>query len=292
MLQINYFHIKKIIEDNNTAEDTVKLLRYCCWENPHFSVAVLSQLLWHVSFSYTHELRPFLDLLLQVLTIEDSWQTQRIVNALKGIPDDRDGLFATIQRSKSHYAKRAYQCIKSLTILFSNCEVAYKLLMNNGDLKKKWTWAVEWLSDELDRRTYGAGMQYSAYNSWSPPAQSNETSNGYFLERSPSARLTLQRACQLLPEDEPEEVENVEDAETDPCPMSDPTVGTTYTQVDNQDAEAGTSGTSTNEPVELHSGGTTSTTTSVPSKTAPTVSSETKQEEVAEDRPDGNDKLK
>lgn len=59
------------------------------------------------------------------------------------------------------------------------------------------------LGDELDRRTYGSGgaMQYSAYNSWSPPAQSNETSNGYFLERSPSARLTLRKANELLPED-------------------------------------------------------------------------------------------
>lgn len=75
--------------------------------------------------------------------------------------------------------------------------------MNNPDFKKKWTWAVEWLSEELERRTYGGGsaMQYSAYSNWSPPTQSNETSNGYFLERSASARLTLRRACDLLPED-------------------------------------------------------------------------------------------
>ncbi|XP_039251519.2 ubiquitin carboxyl-terminal hydrolase 9X-like [Styela clava] len=288
-------YMKKIIEDNNTADDTVKLLRYCCWENPAFSGAVLSQLLWHVSFSYTHELRPFLDLLFQVLMIQDSWQTQRIINALKGIPDDRDGLFATIQRSKSHYAKRAYQCIKSLTVLFSNCEVAYQLLMNNGDMKKKWSWAVEWLGDELERRTYGSGsgMQYS-YNNWSPPAQSNETSNGYFLERSPSARLTLQRACQLLPEDEPEEVDNVEDSETDPCPMSDPTVGTTYTQAENQESEAGTSGTSTTEQIELHSGGTPSTSSAninLPTKAV--VSGEPKQEEVTTgDQPDGSENTK
>lgn len=254
-------YMKKIIEDNNSADDTVKLLRYCCWENPHFSVAVLSQLLWHVSYAYTHELRPFLDLLLQVLTIEDSWQNQRIINALKGIPDDRDGLFTTIQRSKSHYAKRAYQCIKCLTVLFGNCQVAYQLLMNNGDIKKKWSWAVEWLGDELERRTYGGGggMQYSAYNSWSPPAQSNETSNGYFLERSPSARLTLRKACDLLPEDEPEEVENIEDPEADPCPISDPTVGATFTIPEEQEKEGTSVSTGTvnsaNEQTELHSSG-------------------------------------
>lgn len=52
----------------------------------------------------------------------------RIHNALKGIPDDRDGLFDTIQRSKNHYQKRAYQCIKCMVALFSNCPVAYQIL--------------------------------------------------------------------------------------------------------------------------------------------------------------------
>lgn len=50
---------------------------------------------------------------------------------LKGIPDDRDGLFDTIQRSKNHYQKRAYQCIKCMVALFSNCTVAYQILQVN-----------------------------------------------------------------------------------------------------------------------------------------------------------------
>ena len=33
-------------------------------------------------------------------------------------------------------------------------------------------------------------------------ASSNETANGYFLERSASARLTLEKACELVPEEE------------------------------------------------------------------------------------------
>ena len=28
------------------------------------------------------------------------------------------------------------------------------MLQNNGDLKRKWTWAVEWLNDELERVSY------------------------------------------------------------------------------------------------------------------------------------------
>ena len=78
----------------------------------------------------------------------------RILKALKGIPDDhssRDGLLETIQRSKNHYQKRAYQCIKILVALFSQCAPARAMLDSNGELKRKWTWSVEWLHDELER---------------------------------------------------------------------------------------------------------------------------------------------
>ncbi|KAG7177623.1 ubiquitin carboxyl-terminal hydrolase FAF-X-like [Homarus americanus] len=164
-----------------------------------------------IAYSYTYELRPYLDLLLHMLLLDDSWQNHRIHNALKGIPDDREGLFDTIQRSKNHYQKRAYQCIKCMVALFSSCLAAQQMLHSNGDLKRKWTWAVDWLNDELDRRPYAANTQYG-FNNWSPPAQSNETSNGYFLERSPSARSTLEKAYELCPEDEPEP-EECEEAE-------------------------------------------------------------------------------
>ncbi|XP_026803658.1 probable ubiquitin carboxyl-terminal hydrolase FAF-X isoform X7 [Pangasianodon hypophthalmus] len=200
ILFVRTSYVKKIIEDCSNSEETIKLLRFCCWENPQFSSTVLSELLWQVAYSYTYELRPYLDLLLQILLVEDSWQTHRIHNVLKGIPDDRDGLFDTIQRSKNHYQKRAYQCIKCMVALFSNCSVAYQILQSNGDLKRKWTWAVEWLGDELERRPYTGNAQYT-YNNWSPPVQSNETSNGYFLERSHSARMTLAKACELCPEE-------------------------------------------------------------------------------------------
>ena len=66
--------------------------------------------------------------------------------------------------------------------------------------QRKWSWAVEWLNDEIERRPYTQPSQ-QFYNNWSPPAPSNETSNGYFLERSPSARSTLDKAYQLCPEE-------------------------------------------------------------------------------------------
>ena len=67
----------QVIEDANSTEDTKKLLQFCSWENPTFSHTVLYELLWQIAFAYTHELRPYLQLLLAMLTLEDSWQHHR-----------------------------------------------------------------------------------------------------------------------------------------------------------------------------------------------------------------------
>ena len=75
-----YGYLKKLIEEANQGEDTRRLLQFCCWENPQFSHAVLYELLWQIAFAYTYELRPYLDLLLHMLCMEDSWQTHRLVN--------------------------------------------------------------------------------------------------------------------------------------------------------------------------------------------------------------------
>jgi hypothetical protein len=72
---------------------------------------------------------------------------------VQGVPEEREGLFDTIQRSKNHYQKRAYQCIKCMVTLFSKCRPANQMLHTNGEVKRKWTLAVEWLQDELERVT-------------------------------------------------------------------------------------------------------------------------------------------
>ncbi|XP_012278998.1 probable ubiquitin carboxyl-terminal hydrolase FAF-X [Orussus abietinus] len=216
ILFVRTSYVKKLIEDANVTEDTVKFLAYCCWENPHLSRTVLSELLWQIGFAYTHELRHHTDLLFAMLIMEDSWQTHRVHNALKGVPDEREGLFETIQRSKNHYQKRAYQCIKCLVQVFSKCRPAYQLLHHSSDLKRKWILAIDWLQDELDKRPYTSATPYThAYNNWSPPAQSNECANGYFLERSNSAKKTLERAYELCPDDEQEIEETTEEVTED-----------------------------------------------------------------------------
>lgn len=119
--------------------------------------------------------------------------------------------------------------------LFSKCRPAHQLLHHSPELKRKWSYAIDWLHDELDKvchrnlaihqyqnnykytincfqRPYASTAPYThAYNNWSPPTQSNDSANGYVLERSNSARKTLERACELCPDEEPE----VEDASED-----------------------------------------------------------------------------
>lgn len=146
--------------------------------------------------------------------MEDSWQTHRIHNALQGVPgpDAKEGLFDIVNKSKNHYQKRAYQCIKCMTTLFSRCRTAHLMLNSTEEIRKKWVQCVEWLKDELERRPYATTTQYS-YNNWSPPTQSNDSANGYFLERSNSARKLLERAVELCPQEEPEAEEVSEEGE-------------------------------------------------------------------------------
>lgn len=49
ILFVRTSYVKKIIEDCSNSEETIKLLRFCCWENPQFSSTVLSELLWQVT---------------------------------------------------------------------------------------------------------------------------------------------------------------------------------------------------------------------------------------------------
>lgn len=116
-----------------------------------------------------------------------------------GVSEDREGLLDTIQRNRLNYQKRAYQCIKCLVQLFRKSPLAHSMLQGNHAISRPWARAVEWLHDELDRQR-GVASQYN-YSSWSPPAQSNENTNSFILERSQSAKNILQMAFELCPEE-------------------------------------------------------------------------------------------
>lgn len=207
MIQIiKYFlfwnsYIKKVIEDVHVGEEGLKLLQYCCWENPIFSRNVLVELLWQCGFTYWHDLRHHTDMLLNILLMDDSWQNHRIHNALLGVAEEREGLLEIIQRTKTHYQKRAYQIMKCLVQLFKSCQCAHEMLLNNFKVTTQWVMACEWLREELERRV--PSNQYS-YSSWShstvvSSAATNDNSNGYMLERSQSAKNLLALAFELCP---------------------------------------------------------------------------------------------
>jgi ubiquitin carboxyl-terminal hydrolase 9/24 len=79
--------------------------------------------------------------------------------------------------------------------LFRKSSVALSMLHGNPAIGRAWSNAVEWLHEELERQRNVAN-QYN-YNSWSPPVQSNESTNSFILERSVSAKNILQLAIEL-----------------------------------------------------------------------------------------------
>ena len=92
--------------------------------------------------------------------------------------------------------------MKCVTAILQPNTEDHKVLTQDLDLLKKWNVAVDWLQHELERRapTGGSSYDYSG-TGWSPP--SNETTNGsFFLERSLSAKSTLDKAVLLKYEPE------------------------------------------------------------------------------------------
>ncbi|XP_022160014.1 probable ubiquitin carboxyl-terminal hydrolase FAF-X [Myzus persicae] len=191
-------YLKKLIDNSQMNEESMKMLQFVCWENPLSSSMVLTEILWHIMYTYCQELKFYLDLLFVILSIEDSWQVLRIQNAMTG-NEDREGVLDTILRHKNQYQRRSYQCIKGLVGLFMRIPMAHKVVLQNTDLKRKWVEAVDWLQEELNRKTL-TGSQYNSYNSWTP--QSNENTNSFFLERSTSARKVLQKAFEFCPSED------------------------------------------------------------------------------------------
>jgi len=188
-------YVKKVIEEATNLDETFMFLKFCCWENPRFSLLVLEELIWHVAFYYDNELKPHLDILLHILMMQDSWQRVRIVNALNGTSStEKKGVLDTINRDTIQHQKRAYQCIKFLVNLFTNCEIALMILENDTDIRNKYIAAVTWLNDELNN---SSAINNQLYN-WS----SNEGSNSYRLFRSNSSRITLSKAINLCPKEE------------------------------------------------------------------------------------------
>ncbi|CAF0895252.1 unnamed protein product, partial [Didymodactylos carnosus] len=240
--------LKKIIEDSSNCDESQKLLKFLLWENIDVTIIVLNEIIGLLTF-YSYDLRTHFDALLLVLMLEDSWQETRLLYALRGMPttnqmtmtnniiggdlstnnttsattttttascvfDQPQSLFEMFTKSKSSYQKRAYQCVKMLVVLFSSCQKAQNLLKVDPDIKSRWTHAVQWLQDQLER-SYSSAPGYPYYPSQQGPTTSNDMSQGYFIERTQSARSLLDKAIELCPDmrdmDEPYNSDEDED---------------------------------------------------------------------------------
>ncbi|XP_063829213.1 probable ubiquitin carboxyl-terminal hydrolase FAF-X [Ostrinia nubilalis] len=197
-------YMKKLTEECCGCEEGIRLVQFLCWEHAEWSRVALAELLWQMAYAYCHELRRHADALSATLLMEDSWQHHRIHNVIKGVSDERPGLLETAARARGHYQKRAYACVKLLVGVMGRAPAAVRAVHAQPEARRRWRQLLAWLQDELDR--YGPGG-YGSYGTWSPPGTSNETSSGYFLERSNSARKTLEKAYQLCPEEEDEDEE-------------------------------------------------------------------------------------
>lgn len=47
-------YIKKLLEEAPNLDETIKLMKFLCWENGNFSMILLSELLWMVSFLHDY----------------------------------------------------------------------------------------------------------------------------------------------------------------------------------------------------------------------------------------------
>ncbi|CAG9782928.1 unnamed protein product [Diatraea saccharalis] len=204
-------YMKKLTEECCGCEEGIRLVQFLCWEQAEWSRVALAELLWQMAYAYCHELRRHADALTALLLMEDSWHHHRIHNVIKGVSEERPGLLETAARARGHYQKRAYACVKLLVGVMCRAPAAVRAVHASSDARRRWRQLLAWLQDELDRK-YGTGG-YGSYGTWSPPGTSNETSSGYFLERSNSARKTLEKAYQLCPEEEDEEEEARETAD-------------------------------------------------------------------------------
>ncbi|CAF0890240.1 unnamed protein product [Adineta ricciae] len=216
--------LKKLIEDAGTCEELTRFLRFVIWENPDVTAVALRDILTLPSMYYSGDLRTHLEILSMVLLMEDSWQEARLLYALKGIPINNEmsptidepssptttlnnnncysndvvqSLFDLYSKSKSSNEKRAYQFMKTLLQIFTNCPKAYQLLQTDQELKDSWIQAVRWLHDQLERPNY-----IPSFYSSQGQVTSNDLSQGCFLERTQSAKSVLAKAGELCSDKE------------------------------------------------------------------------------------------
>jgi len=127
--------------------------------------------------------------------------------------DNSHSLFDIFSKLKLFNQKRAYQFIKMILQLFTNCKKAYNLLQTDEVIKRRWTHAVRWLREQFERSN-NIPSNYTYYQSQGQ-ITSNDMSQGCFLERTASAKSVLEKANDLCSDKENDDVSNSDDIDDD-----------------------------------------------------------------------------
>lgn len=171
----NHKFVKRLIKEIHHNVNTTPMFLFCCWENFPFTSMVITELLWHVSYCSQYELRPFLNLLRSVLTIDDSWETHRINLALLGsgelgsVFDDYQSFYSfftlddvesdqknffEMMSSCGAYSSKHFMLVEFLTNFMSSSETARKLCQQSTTLQLKWSQSVERLKQTSVDKSY------------------------------------------------------------------------------------------------------------------------------------------
>lgn len=70
---------------------------------------------------------------------------------VQGISEERPGLLETAARSRGHYQKRAYACVKLVVGVMCRAPAAVRAVHARPDARRRWRQLLAWLQDELDR---------------------------------------------------------------------------------------------------------------------------------------------
>jgi len=161
-------------------------ISYCCYS---VSMLVLEELMKLYTISNSSDLRNLSTIIVDIMTISDPIQSERLDLVIDGRADGVDGLLTLVNSCQSSDSCRAYQAVKVLVTASNKCPAVRERLIQDPT---RWQHAVNWLKSK---------MSESVSSYWSPSSDSilsNEDSTTRTFQRTTSAQVTLDEAKAML----------------------------------------------------------------------------------------------
>ena len=179
-----------------SVEEITKLFQFLSWENWQFSAAAISVALQSMVSVGVSDCALYTSLIVNLVTIEDSLQAPRLEHLLHagGGSSAAESLPSVVERLRQQQPRRAYLFLKVLVTLLTRMSVAQQVLASDSAAARAFVATVDWLRGQLADSSDTEPVQ----SVWNGPL-SNETSGGYYLEHSASARNILSQALSIIP---------------------------------------------------------------------------------------------